>query len=106
MRVDERVVASILTGRADKHLPSGPGLRIESDRICCDGVRALQIAQLNQLMPKKSWMTIRDEKVSLSRLHRKTGYQRSCGEPIREYNTGRLKRSSIVDRGRLFGEAH
>ena len=64
-----RIFDPELTGGADQHLPGSPGLGVEGDRIGGSGMRALQISQLDQLMPQKSRIAVGNQQVAFSRLH-------------------------------------
>src|SRR5262249_32884157 len=60
----------ILARRSNQQLPGLPRLNVESHRIGRHRMSALQVSKLDQLVANKSWITIGDDQVALTLLHR------------------------------------
>src|SRR3984885_9713629 len=62
-RVGSRIFPPVLTRRADEQLPGDSRLDVKCDRVGDGGMRALQIAELNELMTHESSITVGDHEV-------------------------------------------
>jgi hypothetical protein len=48
------IVVAVLAGGADEELPGATRLNVERDRVCLNGVSALQVAELEELVMKEA----------------------------------------------------
>ena len=62
--------------RTDQHLSGAARLHVERDRRGAKGVRALQVAEFDQLMPNQPGSSIGDHEVALARHDRQPRHQR------------------------------
>src|SRR5580704_17381330 len=62
--IDFIAVCPLLPRLTDENLASPPGLHIEGDGITGDGMRALQVPELDELMSQEARVAIRDNQVS------------------------------------------
>src|SRR6201999_1373929 len=60
------IVVAVLAGGTDQELPGGARLDVERDRVGLDGMSALQIAKLDELMIEEAGITVGDEQVAFA----------------------------------------
>src|SRR5882724_6857422 len=64
--IDPRIMSFILARRTDQELSCLARLEVECDRVCADGMGALQITKLNELMANRSGIAIGDNKMTFA----------------------------------------
>jgi hypothetical protein len=79
LRIDLRIIHSILARRSDEDLARKARLGIEGDGIGIGGMRALEISKFDQLVAQEARVTVCDKQMAFARMDIDSRYELARG---------------------------